>query len=526
MTAVAATRSMLLWVPDWPITAAVRANELDSTKPIALIDRGLVFACSPAAREHGVKRTLRLREAQARCPELLVLPHEPAVDSRMFAPVVAALEALLPGVQVLRAGTCAVRVRGPARYYGGERPAGLAMISCLAELGISETRVGIADGPFTAEQAARLPGSENVRIVPAGDAASFLAPLPVALLDDEHLCRLLWRLGIHTLGDFAALQPTDVRDRFGEYGAHLHGLAGGRDSRPVVARIPPKELAAAIEFEPALDRIDQVTFSFRASADLFIEQLTAAKLVCTALVVEVRSENGEYSTREWLHPRSFTATDVVDRVRWQLQGTGEIDSGLRSPITAVRVTPESVDAIGNHEQGLWGSGPDERIHHALSRVQSMLGHGGVLTGVVAGGRTSADRQQLIAWGDRVADRRAGRGAVAEQPWPGHLPDPSPASLFEVPRAVQLLSTDGEPVRVNDRGMLNGPPEVFSPGSQPSSQPGDMRTVTAWAGPWPIDERWWSETARRVHRMQVVDSAGSAWLLVLDGDRWWAEARYD
>ena len=52
-------------------------------------------------------------------------------------------------------------------------------------------------------------------------------------------------------------------------------------------------------------------------------------------------------------------------------------------------------------------------------------------------------------------------------------------------------------------------------------------VRAWAGPWPVVERWWdAEHAKRVHRFQIVDDDGCAWLLVRDDEGWWAEARYD
>ncbi len=168
---------------------------------------------------------------------------------------------------------------------------------------------------------------------------------------------LLKRLGIVTLGEFAALPAADVLGRFGPDGAHLHALAGGLDSRPIVAHQPPDELDVMVAFEPALDRVDQVTFGVRASADDFVQRLVAAKLVCTTLRVEIETELGDYSERSWLHPRSFTASDVVDRVRWQLQGSGEVDSGLRSGVSAVRIVPESVDAIGNHEVGPVRSGP-------------------------------------------------------------------------------------------------------------------------------------------------------------------------
>ncbi|HMH59073.1 MAG TPA: DNA polymerase Y family protein, partial [Galbitalea sp.] len=397
------TRSMVLWVPDWPILASLRVAPLapgTTDAPLALIEKGIVFACSASARIEGVQRGLRVREAQARCTDLVVRPYEQQLDSRTFEVVVTAIEELMPGVQVIRPGIAAVRSRGPARYYGGEQPAGLALVALLSSLDLAGARVGIADGPFTAEQAARTATSAHrVRVVAEGASAQFLHPLPVSLLEDPALITLLRRLGISSLGEFAALPADDVLGRFGPGGSRLHALAGGLDSRPIVPHLPPDELDVTVAFEPPLDRVDQVTFGVRASADDFVQRLVAKKLVCTTLRVEIETELGDYSERSWLHPRSFTASDVVDRVRWQLQGSGEVDSGLRSAVSAVRIVPESVDAIGNHEVGLFGAGPDERIHNGLARVQSMLGHEGVLTAVVSGGRTLADRQKTVPWGD-------------------------------------------------------------------------------------------------------------------------------
>ena len=68
---------------------------------------------------------------------------------------------------------------------------------------------------------------------------------------------------------------------------------------------------------------------------------------------------------------------------------------MRSAITRVTIVPDSVDALAHHEPGLWGAAPDERVHHALSRVQSLLGHEAVLTAQRTGGRTLAERAMLI-----------------------------------------------------------------------------------------------------------------------------------
>jgi protein ImuB len=529
-------RTIVLWCPDWPITAALRslsaggtglrasfppsrsaiAHAVGPDSPLALIDAGLVFACSASARRDGVKRGLRMREAQARCPDLAVLDYDSAVDIRLFEPVLEAIEQTMPGVQVLRPGTCAVRSRGPARYYGGEEEAALWLLDALDALGINGARVGIADGPFTAEHAARNPQRQRIHIVPEGGSAEFLSQMPVGLLGETSLATLLRRLGIRTLGEFARLDAADVEARFGESGSRVHALASGLDSRPVVPRVVPEELDDSIDFEPPLDRIDQVAFGCRALADRFIEQLIRAKLVCTFIRIEVESESGEFSERSWLHPRSFTAADVVDRVRWQLQGSGSIDSGVSSRIANVRIVPESVDAIGNHEEGLWGTGLDERVHHGLSRVQSMLGHGAVVTAVVGGGRTLGDRRNLIAWGDRPAVAKS-----TTEPWPGQLPTPAPGTVFEVAQPAMVIDAAGAAVDLDDRGTLSGLPAQFSPDGR------TLRRVSAWAGPWTIDERWWdTDNSRRASRFQLVDETGAAWLLVLENHEWGAEARYD
>lgn len=522
----AVTRTIVLWCPDWPVAAAARAHGLaagsssgSGSRPgntdaaIALIEKGQVFACSAAARREGVRRGLRVREAQSRCPDLVVLPYDAALDIRAFDPVLEAIEEVTSGAQLLRPGMCAIRSRGPSRFYGSDDEAALWLLDTLDALGI-DSRIGIADGPFTAEHAARSAVRPRIRIIPEGGSAAFLAPLPVRMLDRPQLTTLLQRLGIRTLGEFAALPATDVDARFGREGAHLHALAGGLDSRRVVPRTPPRELDVALEFEPPLDRIDQVAFGFRASADSFIEAITAAKLVCTSIRVEIDSDSGERSERVWLHPRSFTAADVIDRIRWQLQGGGS-ESGLSSSVSYVRVVPEAVDAIGNHEQGLWGTAADERIHHGLSRVQSMLGHGGVLTAVLGGGRTLADRQNLIAWGDRPAADRD-----PAPPWQGRLPDPAPSTVFERRLPVTVVSAAGETVTVDERGALSAEPAGLSSGAT-------VRRLTAWAGPWPVEERWWvAGGPGRSDRFQVVDDTGAAWLLVSEGADWWAEARYD
>lgn len=517
------TRTMVLWCPDWPITAAIREHLLPVEHPVALIEKGEVFACSPSAREQGVKRGLRLREAQARCTSLTVLPYDPALDVRTFEPVITAVEKIMPGVQLIRPGLCALHAKGPAKYYGGEEEAAAVLLKSLAALGLTSARVGIADSPFAAEHAARATeflddqGTDSVWIIPPGESASFLGSFPLEVLEAPALAVVLRRLGIRTLGDFSALTRADVRNRFGAEGELAHLKASGLDHHGVVERKPPAELDVVVHCEPPLARIDELTFTLRLSAEGFVNRLRDAGLVCTVLVVRLQSESGEESVRLWRHPRWFDADDVLDRVRWQLQGSGNVEHGLNSGISRVQLLPETVEDLSDHADGLWGTGPDETIHHGLARVQSMLGHGAVLTAMVAGGRMLADRRVYIPWGDPPSQAVAKR---RELPWPGQLPGPSPATVFDEPLPVQVLDGMGTPVDVDKRGLLTGAPALLT------ASPSGSFTISSWAGPWPIVERWWDSNGRALNRFQVVDESGTAWLLLLENSRWWAEASYD
>ncbi|SEB61581.1 DNA polymerase Y family protein [Microbacterium hydrocarbonoxydans] len=506
-------RVVALWFPDWPLRAAL--GGAPPHPPTALVHANTVIACTASAREHGVRAGQRRRVAQGHISSLRVLPHDTARDERAFLPVLQLIEKHAPGAALLRPGLAAVRARGISRYHGGEAEAGAALIDVLGEAGFPEVRVGIADGPFTAELAAR--GRTPCTVVPPGRAEDFLAPLPVQVLKDDQLADLLVRLGVRTLGEFAALDETDVRDRFGERGARLHALAGGSDSRAVVPRPPDPELVRSVEFEPPLAGADQVAFAVRQTADAVMLALGEASVVCTEVRIDLVDDDGMVFSRPWLHPTCFDAADLVDRVRWQLEALGA--ENAKKPvdearafggIALVRIVPVAVDDAAHHQPGLFGSGTDERLHHAISRVQTMLGHEGVVTAALSGGRWLADRQVLTPWGERAVVTHD-----PERPWPGSLPDPLPAEVFRPPRPIGVLAPDGQTIHVDDRGALSAAPTRI-----------DGDEVRAWAGPWPIHERRWDAAGgKKGHRLQIIDDHDRAWLVFCTGERWWAEGRY-
>jgi len=502
------SRILVLWAPDWPVVAG--SVGVPAGAPVAVIATGQVLACSQSARVDGVRRGMRRRDAQSRCPDLVLRDHNPEADARAFEDVLVGIETIAPGVAPLRPGLCALHV--PSRFYGGEVEAGAVVAEHLVRLGVWDVRLGVADGLFAAEQAARQACAQDSVIVPPGESAAFLRDLPVDVLGDDALAGLLRRMGITTLGGFASLPRADVHTRFGTQGALLHRLAAGDDSQPVSRRRPPPELTAALSFEPPLDRVDQIAFSLRTAADGFVADLSDRGAVCTTVRIEIDADGQLISTRRWMHPRWFSAADLVDRVRWQLQA-----ARVGAPVDAVRLVPESVEPLGDHAESLFGGGPDERVERGVARVQGIVGHDGVVQVQVQGGRGHRDRHLVTPWGEKPVVVRA-----ADQPWPASVPPPAPATVFEQPQRAWVVGAEGVSVGVSGRGVVTGEPRRFRP--VPDA---DWLPVASWAGPWPVDERWWDvASSRRIARFQVVGVDGSAWLMIVEDGRWHTEARYD
>ena len=502
-------RTLVVWCPDWPVAAA----GVDAGTPAAVVFANRVVACSAAARAEGVGRGLRRREAQGRCPSLVVLEHDPGRDARAFEPVVQAVEALSPRVEIVRPGVCATGVRGPSRYFGGDEALAARVTSAVGH----GCRVGIADGLF----AARLAARRSLVVAPGGSPA-FLAPHPVSALDRPELAGLLVRLGIATLGHFAALPTADVLARFGPDGALAHRLARGLDERPLAGRVPPPDVVVQIELDPPAQRVDTASFAGKALADQLHERLVRLGLACTRVGVEAETEHGERLSRLWRHDGALTPAAMAERVRWQLDGwlAGSAPTAARPTggLSLLRLVPDEVVPDDCSQLGFWGGAAEatERAARALARVQGMLGPEGVVTAVPSGGRSPSEQVTLVAWGDVREVVRS-----HEQPWPGRVPPPSPATVFAPPVAAEVVGGDGAPVRVTSRGTVTAAPARVCVGG------GQWAEVVGWAGPWPVDERWWDPGHhRRRARFQAVAGDGSAWLLALEGGRWWAEAAYD
>lgn len=523
-------RTLVVLGADWPAVAAAAADGAlggDGALPVAVVEQQRVIAALPAARAAGVRAGQRRREAEAHCPGLVVLARDQGAEVRAFEPAVRMLESFGVPVTVRQPGWASFPTRGPARRLGGEE--GLVArvqerlgesVSALAAAAVT-WHLGVADGPFAATAAAR-----RSRVVPAGGSAAFLAPLGVELLGDPELVDLFRRLGLHRLGEVAALDEGTVLARFGAAGGRALRLARGLDGEAVSARAAPPELGVARILDSPAERLEEVVLVARGLTEELVAGLARRGLTCTLVRVEAETEAGACLMRCWSDEWGASPALLAERLRWQLEawlGAAAPEEDDRPApehaIVAVRLVPlEAIPARGR-QLGLFSASthPDteERTARVIARVQGMLGATAVLRPLPIGGRGPAERVQLLPVGDPVPVADAGTA-----PWPGRLPAPSPTVVPLQPPAVEVRDAGGAPVGVDARGALSAAPAAVALGGQRLS-------VSAWDGPFPADERWWDRRRhRRRARLQVITADGEGYLLCLEGGRWTVEGRYD
>ena len=538
------SRTVVVHCPHWPVVAVglARPELAGPSAPVAVVRANRVVAASAAARAAGVEVGIRRRQAQARCPDVTVVDHDPLRDARWFEPVAAAFDAITPGVEVSVPGTLAFAARGPSRYFGGdqamaERTAWMA----TGAVGGADVGVGVADGAFAALLAARRAvrdrrrGGGTVVVIPPGTSPEFLAPMPVAALtiaavDDAisaDLTDLLNRLGLRTLADVADVDVADVMGRFGDPGVLAHRLARGLDARPLQVRRPAPELTVSRDLDPPAEHVDLAAFTARTLAVELHQILEGAGLACTHVLVEAETEHGETLARHWRHEGALSPSALADRVRWQIEGwLGEgAASRPTAGISRLALVPVEVVAARGRQLGFWGGETlvDERILRAVARIQSALGASSVTVPELRGGRSPADRVARVPVDevDLTVSRSATDLAHVVEPWPGRIPDPAPTTVMVEPEPVEVVDADGHPVAVTGRAeVTSAPARLLRNGCRP-------RSLVGWAGPWPADERWWDPAHhRRRARFQVVEESGVAHLLAVESGRWWLEATYD
>lgn len=458
--------------------------------------------------------------------------------------MIRAIGDLVPLIDVETPGSLLLATRGPSRYVGGD-DALVVRLGDLARQGIAGLAgadevapvlalgggfgVGIADGRMAATLAARLAArrGEPVVVDPgAQSTTAFLSPHPVGVLSavggcPSTLVELLERLGLRRLGDVAALAPAHLVDRFGRIGLALHRLATGTDDTAPNASPPPDDLGVRRLFEEPIQNFDQMIFAAKVLIDDLAAHFRDRGLVCTRLGVEAETEHGETSQRTWYRSEGLDASAMSDRLRWQLDGWINGPNPPSAGVAVLRLDPLQVRTSAGTQQTFWGgrSQADDDALRAMTRVTGLLGARSVLLASWRGGRDPRQMFDLVPLSD--LDERQAVPESDAPPWPGCLPTPAPSWVVGDAESIQVLDDRGSVVTVNGRGLVSSAPTHLV-------RDGRQFAVTAWAGPWPVHERWWDARARRVARFQVVvetPDGQRAFLTEIDSGTWRLTAEY-
>lgn len=253
-------------LPRFQLTVAAGDREELLKAPAALAPAPggvqVVGEVSLAAEAFGVHPGMRLGEALARCPRLMLVPGDPAGAADVWERCLVRLESIGAGIEPERPGLVCFDARGLLRLHGGVE----GVLAAARKAMRRPVRCGVAPSRFAAVAAATRARVRRPVIVRGRrqEAAAFLASMPVALLRARpalaDLPEALERLGVATLGELAALPAPALADRFGAAGLHALELATGGDGslRPRLAgelvreSLELPEAASGIQLESAL----------------------------------------------------------------------------------------------------------------------------------------------------------------------------------------------------------------------------------------------------------------------------------
>ena len=546
---------------DWSAVVAAK----NSTTPCAVIHAQRVISRTPAAMRYGVQVGMRRRHAQALCPDIEIVAHQPSRDRTAFDAVVRVVNELVPLIEVSEPGLIVFAARGPSRYMGGDGPMASKIVEAL-KTSVADSRlaallvgVGVADSRLAAQIAshasAMASSSANLfvpYVVEPDKTNEWLAPQSVRVLGEfasinRETISLLERLGLNTLHDVCALSESVLAGRFGELGVELHRLSRGDEQYPLaVVPHPPEHLCIEKFDEPVSDQ-QIIINSVQRMAVAFTEYYSVHGSVCVRIVISFESESGKRSERLWYRPQGLTTSAIIENAKWQLEAwlasqlAGDISGDPESHalenyalenhgLVRVQLIADEVRTDTAQQLRLWGGSTqtDETATQAISRLSELLGSSAVQVAKWQGGRDVLDSYELVsATHAQTIGSASSHEQISAQKWRGALPNPSPSVVYSEPIQVQINDQFGKLLSVSARHELSASPVSVIIGST-------HYKVNSWAGPWPVEERWWdSARSRRLVRLQLVcekitaDSALQilAMLAILEHGEWTVAAIY-
>ena len=368
-----------LAIPIFPLRAALRARHDLRDKPAALApaagEQPLLGACTAPAERAGVHPGMRLSEALATCPELVLVEQDPAGADEEWEQIVRQLEDAGFAVESAEPGCAYFETEGLERLAGG---LDAVLRRALDAVGPAwEPRVGAGSRRFIALAAANVAPPHRAVVVDDGESALFLEPLPLDLLPlTPGRRRELSELGIRKLGELARLPGAAVADRLGPEAEEAWRIVSGEDGTRVAPRKPPAEIAEELEFPEAVGNELTLSRALAALVDRLLARPERAgraprRLALSARLVEGGSWRRSVTLRE--------ATAEPERLRVAL--TPKL-SELTAPAVALGLElGDLTESVGTQAEIVRPRGARlrERLKEGLRQARAGVGLDAVCT---------------------------------------------------------------------------------------------------------------------------------------------------
>jgi DNA polymerase-4 len=341
--------------------------------------RGVVSAASYEARVFGVRSAMSVTEAFRRCPDGVFLP----VDGRRYQQasrdVMAILRRFTPQVEPISIDEAFLDVTG-SRPLFGEGPQIAASIKAAVrdDVGLTAS-VGVATTKLVAKIASDLRKPDGLVVVPPGEEAAFLAPLPIWRLwgVGEKTATMLADYGVRTIGDLAALSPDLLTRRFGKHGGSLASRAQGIDDDPVHEGDPAKSVGHEHTFDADTSDAETIERTLLAMSEGVAGRLRSAGVRASTIAVKVRDSSFRTITRQRTLREPTDLTEPIYRAALEL-ARPEV-RGLQ-----IRLLGVTASNLGEREQLALFADEDPRRRKAIEAADTLRRRYG--SGVVTRGR--------------------------------------------------------------------------------------------------------------------------------------------
>ena len=276
-------------------------------------ERGVVSAASYEARAFGVHSAMPLRTAARRCPGGVFLPGRPERYRELSEQVMAIFASYTPLVEPISLDEAFLDVSGSTAAFGDGTTIGRAIKDrVLDDVGLVVS-VGVASNKLCAKVASDLRKPDALVVVPRGEEAAFLAPLPIRRLwgVGPQAQAALAEYGVTTIGQLAAMPPGTLHRRFGRHGDDLGSRALGVDRSPVATAQRAKSIGHEHTFEH--DTVDprQLEATLLDVAESVASRLRRHDLAAGSVQLKLRYEGFETLTRQAPLPRQTRESDML-----------------------------------------------------------------------------------------------------------------------------------------------------------------------------------------------------------------------